>query len=705
MRHLALALTLVLLLVPLTGKAQQTATLVADRVLLTRANTLEATGNIEILYGTTRLRAARVVYSRAGDSLTIEGPITLIEGDGAVIVVADQALLDADLQNGILTSARLVLDQQLQLAASEIARIDGRYTRLSNTVASSCEVCAGNPTPVWEIRAREIIHDQQERQLYFDQAQFRFLGVPIFYAPRLRLPDPTLARASGFLLPSLRTSSTLKTGLKLPYFLKLGDHADITLTPYVSTATTTLEARYRQAFAAGDLSFNGAMSNDDLLPGSGRYYLFGAGSFALPRDFRLDFDVELVSDTAYLLDYRYSDKDRLQNEVRISRARARDLFRASVTDFRTLRAAEIPIRDQLPRTFTNISYQRRIQALGGEMRLGLDAASLTRSSNALGLGRDVSRLILSAEYRRSLDFANGMVATGTLGVMGSLYDTRQDRNFATDTGQVTPSASLELRWPFQRSEAGGAYQLLEPVVQLAWAETRGNAVPNEDSVLVEFDEGNLFSLSRFAGEDAREQGARANIGLSWTRYDPAGWVVGVTVGRILRSDDPGQFGPGTGLAGDTSFWLAAAQVRLGDRLAVTQRALFDDDFTFARNEMRLAWQNDRAAIGSSYLWMMAEPGENRPADTHELSVDAAWRMSRHWTGRIDGRFDLIDDTTAAAGLGLEYRSECLTVDLSVSRRFTSSTNVVPSTDFGLDVALAGFGSGRNNESYRRVCAR
>src|SRR5690606_15477514 len=120
-----------------------------------------------------------------------------------------------------------------------IARIDGRYTRLTQSVASSCEVCAGNPTPVWEIRAREIIHDQQERQLYFDQAQFRFLGVPIFYAPRLRLPDPTLKRASGFLLPSLRTSSTLKTGLKLPYFLKLGDHADVTLTPYVSSATTT----------------------------------------------------------------------------------------------------------------------------------------------------------------------------------------------------------------------------------------------------------------------------------------------------------------------------------------------------------------------------------------------------------------------------------------------------------------------------------
>ncbi len=698
-------LILLLLCAPLPVLAQDAATLVADRVELTRQNTLVASGNIEILYGDTRLRATRVTYSRAGDALRIEGPITLIEGDGRVILLAGTAELDADLRNGILQSARLVLDQQLQLAANEIARVDGRYTRLSDSVASSCEVCANNPTPVWEIRAREIIHDSQERQLYFDQAQFRLLGVPIFYAPRLRLPDPTLKRASGFMLPSLRTSSTLKTGLKLPYFLKLGDHADLTLTPYVSTATNTLEVQYRQAFASGDITFDGAITDDTLSRGTKRYYMFGAGSFNLPREFRLNFDFEIVSDENYLLDYDYSDKDRLDSEISLTRARRNDLFRASVTDFRTLRPTEIPIRDQLPRTFSTISYERRVAAWGGEFLLGLDAASLTRSSNLSGAGRDVSRIGMAADYRRTVALRNGMLATGSVGFATAIYDTRQDSAFATNTGVFTPRASLELRWPFQRTETGGAYHLLEPVIQLAWSETRGNAVPNEDSVLVEFDEGNLFSLSRFPGEDAREEGLRANIGLRWTRYDPAGWTLGMTVGRVVRSKINTQFAPGTGLSGETSNWLAATQLRIGDRLALTNRALFEDDFSFTKNEARLAWQNDRTAIGSSYVWMEAEPAENRPNITHELTIDAAQRLSRHWTGRIDGRFDLVEDRAAKAGFGLEYRSECLTVDVSVSRRFTSSTNVASSTDFGLNVSLAGFGSGRNNESYRRVCTK
>ena len=59
-----------------------------------------------------------------------------------------------------------------KIAATEIERTDGRYTQLYQGVASSCEVCADNPVPLWEIRARRVIHDQEERQLYFDGASF-----------------------------------------------------------------------------------------------------------------------------------------------------------------------------------------------------------------------------------------------------------------------------------------------------------------------------------------------------------------------------------------------------------------------------------------------------------------------------------------------------------------------------------------------------
>ncbi|MGL5009153.1 MAG: LPS-assembly protein LptD, partial [Paracoccaceae bacterium] len=160
MRLLAVLLSVFLLTLP--AAAQDRAALIADSVSIAGDNQLIAEGGVEVLYRGVRLRAARIVYDRSTDRLVITGPIVLEDG-GETIVFADQADLRADLTEGILTSARVVLNQQLQLASSEVQRIGGRYTQLGQTVASSCKICAGDPTPLWEIRASRVVHDQLER--------------------------------------------------------------------------------------------------------------------------------------------------------------------------------------------------------------------------------------------------------------------------------------------------------------------------------------------------------------------------------------------------------------------------------------------------------------------------------------------------------------------------------------------------------------
>ena len=110
---------LVLSLLPNLALAQDTAALVADVVRIEADSRLIAEGGVQVAYQGTILTASRVTYDRAADQLFIDGPISLNDGDGAVFV-ADSAELDGDLQDGILESARIVLDQQLQMAASRI---------------------------------------------------------------------------------------------------------------------------------------------------------------------------------------------------------------------------------------------------------------------------------------------------------------------------------------------------------------------------------------------------------------------------------------------------------------------------------------------------------------------------------------------------------------------------------------------------------
>jgi len=119
-----------------------------------------------------------------------------------------------------------------------------------------------------------------------------------------------------------------------------GDHRDLTLTPYLSSETTTLQARYRQAFVNGDLQINTAASRDTL-EDDYRAYLFAEAAFDLSRDFELAFDIEGVTDRAYLLDYGYSSKDRLDSAITVTRIRDDELIAAGFTAYQSLRDDEV----------------------------------------------------------------------------------------------------------------------------------------------------------------------------------------------------------------------------------------------------------------------------------------------------------------------------------------------------------------------------
>ncbi len=140
---------------------------------------------------------------------------------------------------------------------------------------------------------------------------------------------------------------------------------------------------------------------------------------------------------------------------------------------------------------------------------------------------------------------------------------------------------------------------------------------------------------------------------------------------------------------------------LDNKLSLSNRSLFDDSFNFAKSETQVRWTGKRLSASGSYIWVVADPAEDRTTDASEINLDAAYRLSRHWIATAEGRYDVNLNRAASAGLGLTYRNECLNVDLSLSRRFTSSTTLQPTTDVGLSVSLNGFG--RSGLDYARSC--
>lgn len=679
------------------------ALLVADSVLITEDERLVASGNVEAFYEGTRVFAEEIIYDQQRDELIIKGKVRISEKNGDVFI-ADGAALDSKLENGILRGARYVLNQELQILSAQTDRVEGRYTVLRKVVATSCQICSTG-IPIWQIRADRAIHDRDEKQIYFRRAQFRFLGVPMLYLPTLRIPDPTLKRANGFLVPKFVSDSVLGFGAKVPYFITLGDHADLTVTPFVTPVTRTVELRFRKMFRRGYVEFNGAASEDTLLPGEQRHYVTGYGKFDLNNDFVLSFDVETASDSGYRSNYGYSGRDRLGSGVTLSRIKRDVFFQAELLNFETLRDNERNATQ--PTIIGNVTYERRYQLprIGGELRAALAVHGHKRHSTADILGRDMSRINLDLSWREDWTLAGGLRfgLTSSLGIDSHMV--ADDSTASGNSNAITPALAATLRYPLMSRSQNGASYLLEPIAQIGWAGGSPSSLPNDENTSSEFDEASLLSLSRFPSKERRETGVTAALGLRWQRLHADSWSAGVTLGQVYKDTFDPAVSISSGLRGQTSETLVALHYAAAWGGSIQARGLFDANFEPVKAEARLGYSRNKLSLSGSYVQLKADPTENRASSVAEWSLNSTYKINRHWTTNANVQYDLLTDRFAKTGAKVVYMNECISVGLGATRSFSRSTTLVPSTTYELAVTLLGFSTGGSGKAARRTCRK
>jgi LPS-assembly protein len=198
--------------------------------------------------------------------------------------------------------------------------------------------------------------------------------------------------------------------------------------------------------------------------------------------------------------------------------------------------------------------------------------------------------------------------------------------------------------------------------------------------------------------------------VSYTRFDPAGWQGSLALGQVWREERmlerdglTPSFAKSSGLRPRASDLLIAGQFRNATGLTVTARGLFDSMFDTTKAEARASWRNDDTNIAATYVWLSADPAENRPAKVSEWAIDGSYRFAQNWTGHAEWRFDAAAERSVRAGAGLTYSNECVDITLSVSRRFTSSTILEPETNIGFTVGFTGFSSATRDPSFTRTC--
>jgi LPS-assembly protein len=666
-------------------------TFTADEVQYDRDGALvTATGHVEAWQGDRVLRADKITFDRNTNVAAATGHVVLLEPDGQVLF-SEYGELTQGMREGVLRGMTARLAENGKLAANGARRLDANINELSRAIYSTCNVCAQHPEKptLWDIRARSAVQDVDNKRIEYTDAVIDLYGLPVAYFPYLTQPDPSVKRASGFLVPSIGSSSYLGAFAEIPYYWVIDDQSDATLTPIIaSSSAPALDVQYRRRFNDGTLLVNGSIAYDKKeLQGD----VFAKGSFVINDEFRWGFDINRASSATYLTDYRVTSlASVLTSQIYLEGFGVGSYTKLDARAYQGLTTSVVTNR--LPYVLPRYQYSfiGEPDALGGRLGVDLGAFNVIRDQ-----GTSTQRANLSADWERPVTGALGDLYKLVLHVDSAAYSAHGlglTPNFAsadtTQTAQAMPTAALDFHWPFMRDGDGKSSQIIEPIIQLVGAPNGSSygpntRVPNEDSLDFEFTDANLFSLNRFAGVDRLEGGMRANVALHAAWNFDGGAVLDGLVGQSYRAREDKAFPTGSGLDGTVSDIVSHLNFTPNKYLDFSTRQRFDHknfDVTFA--DAIASGGSEDYRLNAGYFYASTNPyafynqtstGSLPGPPRNEVSLGGsakygAWKVSAY------ARRDLEASKMDSAGAQGTYEDECFIFDVKYFRRYTSVNN-------------------------------
>lgn len=673
-----------------------------------------ARGAVEARNEGRTVRAEEVEYTRSTGRVFARGNVRVINPDGSV-TFADEVELDEQFRAGVAIGFSARLANNVKIAASRALRRSEDVQELVNAIYTPCNVCVEDGVvvtpPTFSISAERIVQDRRRRVIIYRNAVLRVAGVPVLALPFLAHPDPTAERASGLLVPRVGFSDRRGVSYEQPYLWVIDPSQDLVISPqFNSSVNPLLNLDYRRRFYSGDMQVRAGYTYERDFNGDGdrfgdrtsRSYILGRGDFDFNERWSWGFAAERVSDDTFF--DRYSTQDvfdrrglyqadsrRLLSQIYTQRQDARSYFSVAALTFQGLRPGDDDGTFPVVAPLVEARWEPNTDVLGGRLRLSGSGVLLDRSD-----GADSRRASGEVDWRRQITLPSGVRIEPFAYGRGDVYSVNNFSTVADADGDndaaVRGAASFgaDLSYPLARV-AGPVTFILEPLAQFS-ANVESDVddrVPNEDSLVFELDETNIFRPNRFPGYDRFEDGLIATAGGRATARWQDGRGGSLFVGRTYRSRVEDAFPDRAGLRQRESDWVVAAEATPVPGVSGFARArLDDDDASINRAEAGVNWFASRTAGSVRYLY-----------DDTDLS--GVTRHDVQFAGEVflTQRFGLvalaIEDLEAGelryGEFGVVYRDECVRFEILYERDRTQNRALGPSESITFRLTLATLG--------------
>ncbi len=653
--------------------------------------TIVAKGNVNLQRQNVTLVADKIVYNQKEDVVTAVGNVVILEESGNV-VFSDYSELSNRMSEAEMRNLKVLLKDKTRMSASSAKKDADDNKVLENATYTPCDTCKSS-APLWSLRATEVKHDAKAQDVYYKHAFLDIKGVPVFYMPFFTHPDPTVKKRSGFLPPTIKTTSYLGPAFQARYFFDISDNDSFVFSPIISSKKGgVLAGNYTKYMYDGNFDITGNVLKDTDT-NKWRGNLFATARQEVNDYWLADANLNYVSDRSFLKDLSLPKKNDtwLTSSVALQGFDDRNYANLSAYYYYMLSNNLKDYDKPLVLPFFEYENYGDLQPFGAFMKTNISAASVLHEEDS-----DAQRISMINSWILPYTSPYGEKYKLSASVKSDVYYVddyvgEENKKFEGAVARVFPQLGLEWRMPFIKVGETTRH-ILEPVLVGVLAPNGGNKankIPNDDSLGMLLDDTNVLSLDRFSGYDRNDTGSRISYGFNWNSYGTKYGHTSVFIAQSYEFNGGDEFKINNDVNSRWSDYVGRAYLAPNDSFALDYRFRADkDDLSINYSELGTFFGPDMLRFYVSYIYLAQNNNLSfvDGLERNELYTSLSAKVSKDWTLTLFNRQDLAEQKSSLEHGGeLIYEDECLKLINYIKR--TNSTDPEDDNDFEFGVTF------------------
>jgi LPS-assembly protein len=662
----------------------------ADGVEATRDGTYLLQGDVLIKQGERTLKTRNAKYNTQEQSFSVDEDVQY--ADPELMVSGTSAQVD-QVGGATFEGAQFELkDRNARGSADRIQVTRDSQLKLNGVRYTTCPVGEED----WVIRASDIDIRQRAGIGFGRGVRLDFKGVPILYAPFISFPVGN-QRKSGFMFPTIGTSSRSGSSLAVPWYWNIAPNYDATFVPtWFSKRGGKLDSefRYLTELGRGTLQTEYLPQDDEF--GDSRHYVHYLDRSDFTDTLRLDIDAANVGDSQWFEDFGLGPEGTsisyLERTASLTYLTQHWLAVLRAQNFQTIDDLGIPPElrphTMAPQLAVHAGFPNQLAGL----QFGLDMEVGNFAHNYEDRVTTGWRADFAPEVRLPLRGAGVYLEPAASWRYTSYRLDDTGPPLADDApSRSAPILSVDGGLIFERPSGRRAQRLqtLEPRFMYLYVPFRNqNDLPVFDTATADLNLVQLFRTNRYVGADRLSDANQISVGFTSRLLDAENGkqFISGTIGQTYYFDAPRVALPGEVL-GDTEFSdiIAELDVTAFGDWNVGMGVQYDPNETRSeKGDVQLQYKPafDRVAnIGYRF----------RRGSIEQVDGSVAWPIGNDWSAYARLVYSLEDNKSLDQFAGLEYRSCCWRIR-AVARRYVSDRTGDTDTSFLLQLELNGLSS-------------